>query len=385
MRSRFLLALGGLGLALFPAFASAQTACRVLPASQDNTLFESATGDLSSGVGPRGIFGGTGQGWKRRYLVQFDVAGAIPAGSTIENVTLHLHALALSGQGGPVFFQSVHRVDQAWGEGSSNSGNSGQGAPATPGDATWIHAVQPGSLWLAPGGDYDAVASLDFSLDTLGPFEVGSSGLTADAQAWLDQPATNFGWLIKGVSEGPSTTVAVGSREALDPAHVPLLRVEYTPPAGTITTFCDPAPANSSGLPVVATAQFGVGGHSGLHLEATQGPPQLFGYFLVGTKHTEVGVPLSAGRLCLDAQAPQRIGRYNIANTEWNSTGVFDGAGVLQNAVGTSTTGSGFDVPSALPFSLPQTIQAGDTWHFQLWYRDLGGTSNLSNGLSVTF
>ncbi|MEZ5973726.1 MAG: hypothetical protein R3E96_02455 [Planctomycetota bacterium] len=30
-------------------------------------------------------------------------------------------------------------------------------------------------------------------------------------------------------------------------------------------------------------------------------------------------------------------------------------------------------------------IASGQTWHFQLWYRDGVANSNFSNGLSITF
>jgi len=58
---------------------------------------------------------------------------------------------------------------------------------------------------------------------------------------------------------------------------------------------------------------------------------------------------------------------------------------VLQNQVGTSTVGSGFDVPATVPITGSPTISAGSTWHFQLWHREAAGASNFSNGLSVTF
>ena len=68
-----------------------------------------------------------------------------------------------------------------------------------------------------------------------------------------------------------------------------------------------------------------------------------------------------------------------------NSLGLFDSSGVLQNSVGTSTVGSGFDVPLNIPIGSGMTITAGDTWHFQLWHRENGGGSNLSNGVSIQF
>ncbi|MFT7679356.1 MAG: hypothetical protein ACI8QC_003357, partial [Planctomycetota bacterium] len=80
--------------------------------------------------------------------------------------------------------------------------------------------------------------------------------------------------------------------------------------------------------------------------------------------------------------------RYNVSGTNMNSIGGFDALGNWVNVSGTSTTGFGFDVPSTIPAAAPITIVAGDTWHFQGWYRDTGagvGFSNFTNGLSVTF
>ena len=150
----------------------------------------------------------------------------------------------------------------------------------------------------------------------------------------------------------------------------------------TMVAFCDPADLNSIGLPTVLGGNLGLSTGSGLHLEASQGPPTQFGYFLVGTTFVDPGTPLGQGHLCLDTTSP--IGRYNVPGGALNSLGQFDSQGVLQNISATSVQGSGFDVPQLLPSSVG-SITSGSTWHFQLWHREDGGQSNLSNGLSVTF
>ncbi|MEZ6005127.1 MAG: hypothetical protein R3F33_13165 [Planctomycetota bacterium] len=149
-------------------------------------------------------------------------------------------------------------------------------------------------------------------------------------------------------------------------------------------TFCDPMNPNSTGQPTVMSASFGTGVGSDLHLEATQGPPTQFGYFLVGTGFSEPGLTISNGRLCLAVGAGSQIGRYNVAGV-LNSVGQFNASGVLMNFVGTSTVGSGYDVPSNLPLTGNPTIASGDTWYFQLWHREAAGQSNFSNGIIVTF
>ncbi|MCP5020477.1 MAG: hypothetical protein GY930_01765 [bacterium] len=157
-----------------------------------------------------------------------------------------------------------------------------------------------------------------------------------------------------------------------------------TPPVGV--AFCDPGTVNSTGNAAVLSGTWGSGTGSELHLECTGGVPGELGYFLVGDTANDPGTVVSNGEFCLIGGMSQFF-RYNVAGTTANSVGLFDAAGVLQNAVGTSTVGSGFDVPNLIPGSATM-IMAGDTWHFQAWHRDtLAGTgqSNFSNGYSVTF
>ena len=152
------------------------------------------------------------------------------------------------------------------------------------------------------------------------------------------------------------------------------------------TVFCEPMVANSTGVSTRLRGTIGTGVGSGLRLMATQGPPNQFGYFLVGTGTIALGAnPISQGFLCLATDSANEIGRYNVMGTGASSLGLFDASGDLVNVVGTSTNGFGFDVPVGLPLTGSPTIQTGQTWHFQLWHREDAGASNFSNGLSVTF
>ncbi len=152
------------------------------------------------------------------------------------------------------------------------------------------------------------------------------------------------------------------------------------------TQFCNALP-NSTGQVTTVTGTLGSGFGSGLHLEVTGGVPSEFGYFLVGDEVTP-GLSISNGLFCLLGTATSNMYRYNVAGGVMNSLGVFDSAGVMQNVFGTSQTGSGFDVPTVIPASVPFTIASGDTWYFQYWHRDTPaavGSSNFSLGLGVTF
>ncbi len=150
--------------------------------------------------------------------------------------------------------------------------------------------------------------------------------------------------------------------------------------------FCFPADNNSTGNPAVMTGWLVQGGASGLHLEVFQGVPGLIGYVLIGTGVSDPGMAVSEGHLCLSLSGTNLFGRYNVIGGLMNSVGVFDQSGVLQNASGTSEILTGYDVPLIIPDPIGGTIASGSTWHFQTWYRnDNDGTSNFSNGLSITF
>ena len=88
---------------------------------------------------------------------------------------------------------------------------------------------------------------------------------------------------------------------------------------------------------------------------------------------------ISDGLLCLGSP----IGRYNAgAGAARNSLGQFQ-QGTFVNLSGTAIFGYGFDVPASLPGPINGSIQPGQAWHFQLWYRDVGGVSNFTNGVTA--
>lgn len=158
---------------------------------------------------------------------------------------------------------------------------------------------------------------------------------------------------------------------------------------GSVTYACDPANNNSTGTDAKSdvTGSFDSGDAYPIHIEVTDGPPSQFGYFLASATAVDPGINVSQGQLCVGA--PQV--RYTAAtatgegNPDFKSVSVFDASGVLQNLSGTSTTGSGFDIPNYIPGPVSQQVVPGSTWVFQLWYRDVGGVSNFSTAAVVTF
>ncbi len=206
--------------------APASAATVAISASKDNTLYNSSTGSLSNGMGPlfAGRTGGLGVG-PQRALVSFDLASEIPAGAIITDVQLTLNIIQ-AGAGSGVDSFALHRLLQDWGEGTSEAPG-GAGTDATPGDATWVHTFFDTDAWANPGGDFVSSASAAATIGTSGQETWGSTAeLVADAQAWLDDPSSNFGWILIGSESVPSSSRKFESKES---TNGPLLMVTYVP------------------------------------------------------------------------------------------------------------------------------------------------------------
>ena len=224
----FLAACGGMS-----SMASAQaTQTLSLNPSKDNTLYESESGNLSNGKGDAIFSGrsGTNAGTaRRRAVLAFDLS-AISAGSTVTGVSLQLRNSSNRDTGQPTM--TLHRLTQDWGEGASSaSGPGGGGTSAAAGDATWIHTFFDTSFWDSPGGDYMAAVSAQQTVGSNGTYAWESDELVSDVQAWVDDPASNFGWILIGNESTIGTAKRFNSREAS--SGQPLLSVTYTPPSQT--------------------------------------------------------------------------------------------------------------------------------------------------------
>ena len=197
-----------------------------LAANKDNTLFEE--GDLSNGAGDHIFAGSTATGTSRRGLIQFDIAGNIPAGAAIDAVQLTLNVSKIPVSTAKDF--GLFRLSRDWGEGSSNApGEEGAGTEPAADDATWSHTFFPFEFWSEAGGDFSGVASATTMVGGLG-FVTWSTTpeLVADVQQWLDQPAGNFGWLLMGDESEALTAKRFDSRET-GGAQAPRLRILFTP------------------------------------------------------------------------------------------------------------------------------------------------------------
>jgi hypothetical protein len=221
--------------------ASARADFLMFSPTKDATLYESATGALSGG-GEDGIFAGlTGQGLgpldARRALLHFDLTGitGIPSGATITSVTLKLNVIQSAGSVARPM--AMHRLLGDWGEGTTvdDMPNGGSGGPSVNGDATWTHQFRPGDPWTTPGGDFVAQASATTNVPSFGSVTWASSAsLVADVQGWIDNPASNFGWLIKDAENLTRTARRFSSSENSTSANRPLLTIDFTvPPSRT--------------------------------------------------------------------------------------------------------------------------------------------------------
>jgi len=192
----------------------------------DTTIY-SEGGSLSNGAGEHFFAGKTSIGFSRRGLIRFDLAG-LPAGASIQSVTLRLYFSRANGANNPV---SLHRSTNSWGEAGSNApGQEGQGVLAQPGDATWWHRFYDQTHWNPHGGEYVAAPSATVILsDELGFVEWTGAGLASDVNAWLAAPAFNFGWFVIGDESAIGTAKRFSSRQAGDESLRPALIIEYTP------------------------------------------------------------------------------------------------------------------------------------------------------------
>ncbi|MBC8011826.1 MAG: hypothetical protein H7067_17200 [Burkholderiales bacterium] len=197
-----------------------------LVAGADSTIF-SESGSDANGQGDSVFAGTTRNGDIRRALLWFDVAAALPAGATVDSVTLGVR-VSRSNASNKAF--ALHLALSDWGEGPSVGGG-GAGVAALPGDSTWTHAFLPGVTWTTAGGDFASTASATAVFAGNFPeFNLFTGGtLAADVQGWLAAPGENHGWFLRGDEVGTQTAYRFDSSESATVAFRPTLTIQYTP------------------------------------------------------------------------------------------------------------------------------------------------------------
>jgi hypothetical protein len=202
-----------------------------LLASKDNTIFESMTTN-SNGAGPYFTCGRTNQsgGPKTRALLSFNLS-SISANAIVTQAELTLNCSQTAGGTGPQN-HSLYTMQSDWGEGSSNTSQAGVGATATTNDATWFYGKYATLLWSTPGGDFLSSNATTTSVDQVGPYTWSSTNMNSQIQQWINNPASNFGWMLKSAETTFPDSKRYDSREGTNP---PVLHVDYLMPSSLST------------------------------------------------------------------------------------------------------------------------------------------------------
>ncbi len=271
-RVRFVLSLAV--LVIISESTPSPAATITIGAAKDNTLVEtSSTTDAAQRTngGGFGIYvGRTNQGFRRRGLIKFNVAASVPAGATITSAALTLNFEFTSEGSSRVL--TLRRLLKDWGEGVVAGGAGGGGGnPPNPGDATWKYNFYNTSQWTSPGAgtdgsDRSATISASQTVGVLSPVFITwgpTTELTADVQYWLDNPASNFGWIIIAPETSNHASRRFSSRETDIPEWAPALTISYVPAlppiinpipyASTVcgSPFTSVAPTLSQGSPPI--------------------------------------------------------------------------------------------------------------------------------------
>jgi hypothetical protein len=228
---------------------------------------------------------------------------------------------------------------------------------------------------VSPGGPFSGNMDLIFTASgafTLDPsttywLQVEPGPLNVGGFRWTgSNPITTPTGVATAVSYFQPTPTTSTAQERLE--------IRGTPGAGGLgSVYCAPAVPNATGVPGELSAQGSpLVASNDVTLEASAMPTNTFGYFLTSTTQGQLPNPGgSVGTLCLAGA----IGRYV-------------GPGQIQNSGATGAFALVLDLTQTPTPTGPVTISAGETWNFQVWYRDsLGGnaTSNFTSAVSVAF
>lgn len=168
------------------------------------------------------IIGGTlgaanGGTTRNRDLFKFNPVGSIPSGATITGVRLTLSVYKVA-DASPFNFD-LRKMTVSWSEDT----------------ATWNARGGATNLWAAAGGlegtDFSASASASLTIGSGGNTFSSTPELVADVQGWVDNPASNFGWMLLTTSEETQRSARrFYTREAsvIDTNYLPVLVVDYT-------------------------------------------------------------------------------------------------------------------------------------------------------------
>ena len=143
--------------------------------------------DLNVGSGPlfAGAVGNMNSREIRRAVMRFDLSGQIPAGATVNSVTLTMTVTKVPPGAVNSTFE-VRKLLSDWDEGA----------------VTWNSRLLD-VLWESPGAEGPSDSSPNVSSTVpVGGQAAGytfpsTTALVADVQDWVNNPGNNFGWLLE--------------------------------------------------------------------------------------------------------------------------------------------------------------------------------------------
>ncbi len=351
--------------------------------SKDNTLYQSEMGNLSNGKGEAFFAGRTGPNAGSRLhrgVLAFDLS-QIPAGSTVTAASLRLR-MSRTNQN-TVQNVSLHRLNRDWGEGTSNAGGEeGSGAPATTGDATWLHNFFNTSFWTAPGGDYQAVASATTPVGPVGDYTWQSQGMIDDVQGWVNNPAANFGWIVIGNEADDHTAKRFNSREA--PAARPVLSVTYNPPAQAEPGVLELTQAQIEVAESAGVIQVGVQRTGGTDGEVSAAFSTVDGTATAGQDYTA-----AAGRISFaDGEGGTKFIQIQILDEPAQQPARFEGVETFQIVLSDPLGGATLGAVTATEVRIDDEEDLSLSLHFPQFGNGQGFVSqiflfNLDNSLSA--
>jgi hypothetical protein len=160
-------------------------------------------------------------------LIRFDLSGYVPQGATVFSATLELYAYERAKDLEELV--ATYKVRRRWVEY----------------EATWNRAAV-GQDWGLPGCDDPATDRVALASDTTVVSATGQwykFNVTSMVQDWVNDPASNNGVLVKGVSTGAPAEYMFLSRESGMSEWRPILRIQYE--ASTSTATPTPTPTSS--------------------------------------------------------------------------------------------------------------------------------------------
>lgn len=188
---------------------------------RDTTLYDITPGNNNGAsallyVGRAGNGGGTHRG-----LIRFNV-------SSLANATVSAASLTLTqpAQVGPTWVSStfaLYRVSQTWGEGTASSGHTGTACAGA--GASW-NTSNCSTGWTNGGPTTGGAISTDVTGTSTGALVF--TGLATQVQNWADGTHSNFGFLVRTLSEGTDFT-----------ARKFHSRTGTTPPSLSVTFTCN--------------------------------------------------------------------------------------------------------------------------------------------------